>query len=238
MTVGFNTWRSHFSRVSLGAVVMASSLCMAAPAFAAGGAHVVEDSEVEAPGHCHIDTWAARQTRHDGGLTLSPACTPTALPNLELNAAVQRNWGDGRDTLVGPGFKYSFLPASGGVGLALVGSGMWSTRDGHADNASLVVPLTLPLNDQLQVHLNAGWNYTHDRGRRDQLFLGAQVEYAVSSQVSLMAEVFDRDGDPMGSQVGLRWSPGKGDVDIDFLYGRRLDADTARTLTLGVTFRF
>lgn len=58
------------------------------------------------------------------------------------------------------------------------------------------------------------------------------------SDVSLMAEVFGRDGDPMGSQVGVRWTPGAGDVDVDLLYGRRLDGSTPRTVTLGVTFRF
>ncbi|QEI09062.1 hypothetical protein FXN63_01645 [Pigmentiphaga aceris] len=220
------------------ALLAGSSLCPLAPVFAAGGAHVVEDSEVEEPGRCHVDSWVSRQGGRDGGITLSPACTSKAMPDLEFSAAVQRNWGSSRDTLVGPGFKYNFMPEAQGVGLALAGSGAWSTRDGHFDNALLVVPLTLRLHEDVRVNLNAGWSYTHGRGRKEQAFLGAQVEYAVASDVSLMAEVFGRDGDPMGSQLGVRWTPGGGDVDVDLLYGRRLDGSTPRTVTLGVTFRY
>jgi hypothetical protein len=238
MAVGFGAWRARLMGVAMGAAVAAGGLAPGSMALAAGGAHVVEDSEPEEPGQCHVDTWVARQGRHDGSVVVSPACTFAGLPRLELSAAVQRGWGDDRDTLAGPGFKYNLLPASDGVGLALAGGGVWSTRDGHADNAWLVVPLTVPLTDAWKVHLNAGLAYTHDRGRRHQSFVGAQVEYALTSQVSLMAEVFDRDGDPLGSQAGLRWTPGQGDVDIDLLYGRRLDVGTARTVTLGVTFRF
>jgi hypothetical protein len=235
---GFAAWRSRLALVSSMAIVLGGSLVAWAPAYGAGGAHVVEDAEVEEPGRCHVDTWVSRQSRHDGGFTASPACTPAALPHLELSATVQRNWGGERDTLAGPGFKYNLLPVDGGVGLAITGGGVWRTRDGHLDTAALVVPLTVPLNEDLRVHLNAGWNYTDDRGRRNQTFVGAQVEYAIAKQVSLMAEVFDRDGDPMGSQAGLRWTPGGGDVDIDLLYGRRLDSGTPRTLTLGLTLRF
>jgi hypothetical protein len=232
MAFGFKAWMSS------AAIVAGASLCLVGPAFAAGGAHVVEDSEVEDPGHCHYDSWVSRSNSHDGGFTFSPACTFEAMPKLELSAAIQRNWGSGSDTLAGPGFKYNFLPESDGVGLALTGGGVWSTRDGHLDNAALVVPLTLPLNEQLRVHFNAGWNYTHGRGREDQLFLGAQAEYSITKEVSLMAEVFNRDGDPMGSQAGVRWMPGGGDVTIDLLYGRRLDGVTPRTVTLGLTLRY
>lgn len=238
MSSGIAAWPSRLALLSSMAIVAAGSLCALSPAYAAGGAHIVEDSEVEEAGRCHLDTWVSRQRRHDGGLTLSPACTPAAIPDLELSATVQRNWGTGQDTLAGPGFKYNLLPADRGVGLAITGGGVWRTQDGHLGNAALVVPLTLPLNDDLRVHLNAGWNYTDDRGRRNQTFVGAQVEYALTKQVSLMAEVFDRDGDPLGSQAGLRWTPGGGDVDVDLLYGRRLDSGTPRTLTLGVTLRF
>lgn len=232
MAFGFKAWMSS------AAIVAGAGLWLVSPAYGAGGAHVVEDSEVEEPGHCHYDSWVSRANSSDGGFTFSPACTSTAMPNLELSAAVQRNWGSGRDTLVGPGFKYNFRPESSGLGLALVGSGAWSTQDGHFDNGSLVVPLTLPLNDQWRVHLNAGWSHTYGRGREDQLFLGAQAEYAVTKEVSLMAEVFNRDGDPLGSQVGVRWMPGGGDVTIDLLYGRRLDGVTPRTVTLGLTLRY
>jgi len=238
MAFGLKAGWVHLARVSSVGLLAAGSLCAVAPAFAAGGAHVVEDSEVEEPGRCHVDSWAARQNQHDGGVVVSPACTSTAMPNLELSAALQRNWGSSRDTLLGPGFKYNFLPEADGVGLGLAGSGAWSTRDGHFDNALLVVPLSLRLNQDLRVNLNAGWSYTHGRGRQEQLFLGAQVEYAIVKDVSLMAEVFGRDGDPMGSQVGVRWTPGAGDVDVDLLYGRRLDGTTPRTVTFGVTFRF
>jgi hypothetical protein len=238
MAFGLKAGWVRLARVSCVGLLAGSSLCAMAPVFAAGSAHVVDDSEVEEPGRCHVDSWAARQNRSNGSAVLSPACTSTAMPKLELSAALQRNWGSSRDTLVGPGFKYNFLPEADGMGLALAGSGAWSTRDGHFDNALLVVPLTLRLNQELRVNLNAGWSYTHSRGRKEQLFLGAQVEYAITSDVSLMAEVFGRDGDPIGRQMGVRWTPGKGDVDVDLLYGRRLDGTTPRTVTLGVSFRF
>lgn len=56
-------------------------------AMAAGGAHIVDDSEVERPGHCHVEWWVTRFVPGNGFANAAPACTLKRIPFLEAGVA-------------------------------------------------------------------------------------------------------------------------------------------------------
>ncbi len=208
---------------------------------AAGGAHVVDDAGVETPGLCHLEAWVSRSGAKAGLLNASPACTFEAVPRLEVGAAVQRTWARGArtsDTLMGSTLKLNLWPVEQGLGVGIAGAGAWSARAGHWETASLVVPVSIALHEMLRLNLNAGWLYSRSGARRNEAFFGAQVEAAVVADITLMAEVFGRDRGQPGAQVGVRWTPSGGWLDVDLLSGWRIDGTTPWSLTLGLTARF
>ena len=97
--------------------------------------------------------------------------------------------------------------------------------------------MTLKVNDRVRLNLNAGWSHVRADLKRDAAFYGAQAELGVARDLTLMAEAFQRDGGKAGGQLGLRWNPGGGRMDIDLVAGRRIDGATPRAITLGVTVR-
>ncbi|EJL28794.1 hypothetical protein PMI01_03457 [Caulobacter sp. AP07] len=220
------------------AIAAASMLSVASVARASGNEHVIDDSVVETPGVCHQESWATRFGPRHGLVNLSPACTRKAWPNLEIGGAVQRTWADGTsDTTVGPALKYTLRAEDTGVGLGVIGAGAWSVGSGRLETASLIVPVTLRLNDRVRVNLNAGWSHARADARPNAAFYGAQAEVGVARDVTVMVEAFQRDGGKAGGQAGLRWNPGGGRFDLDLIAGRRIDGATPRAVTLGLTLR-
>ncbi len=223
----------------LGAALAASSLFAASSVRAAGNEHVIDDSAVETPGVCHLEAWTTRFDPRQGLVNLAPACTRKAWPRLELGGALERTWAaDGAsDTLVGPAFKLNLLPDEKGLGLALDASAAYGLRAGRMETAALIVPLTLPVGQHLRVNLNAGWSYSRAAARRNALFLGAQAELALPRNLTVMVETFRRDGSRTGGQLGLRWTPHDGRLDLDLVAGRRIDGESPRAISLGLTVR-
>lgn len=220
--------------------LLAAVLAAAGQAQAAGGAHVIDDSEVGAPGSCQVDTWAALQEHHQKQISLAPACTPAALPWLELGANLGHDWrGSRHESRVGPALKLSLLPPDHGLGLGLKSEAGMDARTGRWTTAGWIVPVTLPIRPWLRLNLNAGWTLDKDdESRRHAAFYGLQVEADLAAQVSLMAEAFQRKGSRSGYQAGARWNPGNGPLDLDLLVGRRVDGSDARQVTLGMSVRF
>ena len=60
-----------------------AAFVLASAALAAGGAHVVEDSEVLEPGLCQVDLWVTRFDPGAGYANAAPTCTLQSLPRLE-----------------------------------------------------------------------------------------------------------------------------------------------------------
>lgn len=206
-------------------------------ARAGGGAHVVDDATVEVPGTCHLESWVTRNDPRRGLVNLSPACTREAWPSLEIGASLQHAWDGNRSTSVGPALKLNLRPVERGMGLALAVAGAWNLDTGRFETASIIVPVTMPVNELLRININGGWIYSHADAHRHAAFFGGQVEAQLASDVSAMAEIFGRDRGRAAGQIGLRWNPSAGPVDIDLLGGRRIDGTSPSAVTLGFTIR-
>lgn len=223
-----------FNLASCAALTAAPSMY----AYAGGGAHVVDDADIEEAGRCHVETWVTANGGRGGLGHLGVACTPTSTPALELGIATQyaRDASD-HDLAASPSFKWSLLSSDHGIGVALSGNAQWNLRRNRFDAGDLIVPVSIPLSDKVRVNLNAGWSHDDDEDRRDALFRGAQVEYAFHGHASVMAEIFRRQGSPTGFQSGVRFTPGGGDMDIDVLYGHYTDGANTHAYTVGMTWR-
>lgn len=222
---------------------------LASAVLAAGGAHIVEDSEVLEPGQCHVELWVTRFDPSAGYANATPACTLASLPRLELGMQFQHYWFREQplDELLGPSLKVNLVPEDKGVGVGLYFSSGVNLRSGDLEVATLLVPVTIPLNDRLRVNLNAGWQYLRLDTTRNDFFWGAQIEAKVGGETTLMAEAFGRGHGVMAGQVGVRWRPGNGPIDFDFLAGESQDKVLAGGLldnfksmffTVGVTVRW
>ena len=211
-------------------------------AWSAGGAHIVDDSEVVAPGTCQVEMWVTRFVPGDGFADISPACTMEMLPRFEIGATFQHYWAETLNApLLGPALKYNLQPESTGLGIGLMFNAGVNVRTGDLGLVSALVPITVPLDDKVRFNFNIGWSYFSNVDYANALFLGAQVEAKLGGEVQLMIETFSRVPGNLGSfgaQMGLRYRPNDGPIDFDALIGGFFNADSARFFTLGVTVRF
>ena len=214
-------------------------------AWAAGGAQIVDDSEVVDPGTCQFETWL---TGFDGGsggggyANAQNTCTLSSLPRLEFGLQFQHYWSgqtSNSDQLLGPAMKLNLIPQDEGVGLGLAFNSGVDLRTGELDWASLIVPVSIPLNDKARINLNLGWSYIGLAQFQNALFYGAQIESKIGwEEISLMLEVFGREPGFTGAQVGLRWRPNDGPLEFDLLAGSFFDTLNAKFFTVGITFRY
>jgi hypothetical protein len=217
---------------------VAAAMLAPQTALAAGGAHVIDDSEVEAAGDCHLETWLTRSSHDQWHANAGVGCTPEAVPMLELGAFVGQMRSPGTDeTMVGLTPKVSLRPAETGFGIALAGSLSYGLDRDRIESASLIAAVTVPAGEALRFNLNGGWVWS-EAGPGSELFAGAQAELAVGPQVGLMAEGFTRDHGKAGAQAGVRWTSRNGRIDLDLLAGRYLDGATPTSLTVGLTGRW
>lgn len=225
--------RRHIARAS----IIAAIGLMASPGNAAGGADVVDDSTVEEAGHCHLESWITFASGHSRLANVGPACTPRSLPNWEIDGFVTHSWAPAADdTLVGIASKLMLRPESRGLGIALSASMGYGVQRHRIETASVIVPVTVPVDRWLKVNVNLGWQW-FELTHRNELFLGGQAEVALGRQFNLMIEGFGHDRGKAGQQLRLRWTPGKGDVDIDLIGGRYVDGVSRHSITLGLTVR-
>ncbi len=217
------------------ATVAGALALMPAGAHAAGNAQVVNDTAVEAPGTCHVETWLSVARHGDGLANLDVGCTPAAISWLELDLAAQRTWSGGqRDTTLTPGFKSRLGSLAGGVTIALTGTVTMGLSDGHAETVGISVPVTFQVDPSLQINLNAGWEWNRDGVAHRGVF-GAQVMWAASPTLTLTAEGFGCSDGIAGYQAGVRWTPVPW-FDVDLLAGELLNL-TGVAVTLGLTAR-
>jgi hypothetical protein len=207
-------------------------------ASAAGGPHVVDDSEVEAPGVCHLENSVTHSSHDQWHINAGVGCTPEAIASLEIGGFIGHFSAAGSDeTMIGITPKLTLRPADSGLGVALAGSLSYGFDRSRFETASLIAAVTVPASDELNINLNAGWTWT-EAAPGSAAFAGAQAEWAVGAGVTLMAEGFARNHGKAGAQAGLRWTSPDGQIDLDLLAGRFGDGSTPTMATIGMTLRW
>ena len=121
-------------------------------------------SEVVDPGTCQLETWVTGYSVEVGGgyANATNTCTLSSLPRLEFGLQFQHVWFGGTgnsEQLLGPALKVNLIPEERGVGLGLAFNGGVNMSTGAFELGTLVVPVSIPLNDKARINLNAGWQY-------------------------------------------------------------------------------
>ncbi|HWJ71354.1 MAG TPA: hypothetical protein VNS79_15025 [Sphingobium sp.] len=214
----------------------ALALLAAGPALAAGGAHVIDDSEVETPGTCHVESWITRNSGESGLVNSAPACTTKAWPHIELGGFVMHDWtADASTTLIGLSPKFSLRSESTGLGIGVTTNLGFNVDRSRLETGAVIMPLTLDVGKRVRVNLNGGWAWA--RTSDYSLFVGGQVEFAMTPTLGLMGEVFTHDTGKAGGQTGLRWMSDHGRMNLDVLVGRYADGTTPTAVTIGLSIR-
>ena len=154
--------KQGWSGSTMALAVAAALLGTATPGWTAGGAHFVEDAEVLEPGLCQVDLWVTRFEPGAGYANATPTCTLKSLPRLEWGLQYQHYWYNDTETtdpLLGPTAKLNLIPEDTGVGLGLYFNSGVNVRTGELELVTLLVPLTIPLDDRVRFNFNAGWSY-------------------------------------------------------------------------------
>jgi hypothetical protein len=143
------------------------------------------------------------------------------------------DWG----TAVAPAVKIALLDADeDGVGAALsMGSGHAGIQR-RADTLYAVVPVTVPVTERFNVHLNGGVERDQAAGVTE-LVWGLGVQHAFD-RLELIGEVFGGETGRPGFQAGVRPFLFDTDVALELAYGNNLDGDRAHWLTVGLSFEF
>jgi hypothetical protein len=218
--------------------------CVAGLAFtlearAAGGAYIVDDAVIGAPGACQVESWLALASTHDLAAVTAPACVVNFGHPVEITTQFSRTSSNGIwDTAFTLKGKTTLLPVEGNsFGLGLIGTMSYDITGHQISTATVFVPLTIQLSEPLKLNLNAGLFRDQANNRSFGLW-GAGVEYSINKPITLIAEVFGGQGTSKPAvQGGIRYTP-VDKVDFDLIYGRNLTGEEANWLTLGVNLRF
>jgi hypothetical protein len=217
--------------------IVCGLIALTGRAEAAGGAFVVDDSEVGKPGECKVESWTSFASNHDFIGVVSPACVLQIFRPVELGAQFQRARSDGVwDTGLTLKGKTSFIPVEGHpFGLGLSGGVTFDLINGGTSAAFFSVPVTFQLAEPLRLNLNIGglWDLANDRSF---VTWGAGFEYSLKKPFTLIGEVFGQGSQNTGAQIGIRYTPVE-KIDFDLIYGRNLTGEHANWITLGFNLR-
>lgn len=211
--------------------------CDGAPAFGAGGSHVVDDTGIEPAGVCYVSGWVTISEGEQLLLNASPACTFATADNVEVSASlihVRRGrdhaseLGVGSKIVLGSPFSAFDLALSAGVAL--------DPGSGSITGASLIAPVTIPVSDNFAVSLNGGLLWSSEGNRHD-AFAGAQFDAALTNNLRFMSEVFWAEGGLVGAQTGLRFIALKAGMELDIVWGRFVDGATPNSVSVGLTIK-
>lgn len=216
----------------------ACALALGSPAWAGGGAHIVDDDATLPAGTCHIESWLTLASDGAGLAVAAPACTLAALPRLEIATAIQQRLGTDEVTSIAPALKLNLRSFEGApVGVAISATAVWSSAGDRVESYAINLPVSARIDQHIAVHANLGWVGQSEADDRHALFWGAQAEYALRPNLIAMGEVFGTDRGAPAMQAGLRWVTDRGRIDVDLLAGHRTDGGPASSVTFGLTIR-
>lgn len=218
---------------------LALSLSAVPASFANGGPYAVDDAGIATPGKFKLESWSSFASNGDRVYLASPGFTLEALPFVEFELTVERRRSDGE-------WAATFAPAAKialrdmdqhGYGLALsIGSGHAGVIR-NADTVYAVVPLSLPVNERLNLHFNAG--VERDLTENETVGVwGMAAQVMAHDRLELIGEVFGSEGNRPGWQAGFRPYVLDGNIALEIVYGRNLDGERADWLTVGLSFEF
>lgn len=212
----------------------------ATDALAAGGAFVVDDAVIAAPGHCQVESWVSSADNGQFVAVSQPSCVAELGLPVELKASFQGRRADGEWTAVtGVQAKTVLIPVEPHkIGLGLVGGTAFDVTNGESTLTFINVPVTIELHDQLHINLNAGWAF--DAVESEHHFIwGGSFEWEFATQFTAIAEIFGETGprDAPRVQAGLRYQPVK-NIDLDLIYGHNINGENANWITAGLTVRY
>lgn len=118
---------------------------------AAGHAHVVDDSEVETPGTCHVEFWTTTFLLGDGYGNFAPACTALKMPFLGIGAAYSHYWDSAISApLLGPQMKMNFRSAeTTNLGLGIALNAAMNLKAGEFALGQILALVTVPVTDKV-----------------------------------------------------------------------------------------
>ncbi|MGV8561836.1 hypothetical protein [Pseudomonas aeruginosa] len=234
------SWRLGFVAAALACVLL---LALLSEARAAGGAYRVDDGEIDPVGECNLDAWHQRERHHGNRYqsVLSPACTFSALPSVQLGAALVREGDAGdRHSRLSPELKTPLL-ARDDLGLALalaLSADLYLDRRHAFEGADFNLPLSYQPFEALRLNAGVGLGHAYAEGeRRHRWNWGMGMEYRVGQPLTLIAERFGESAGDSGWQAGPRLHLGER-LDLDLLVGGHLRGERERWLVSGATLRF
>ncbi|KPF78251.1 hypothetical protein IP88_04255 [alpha proteobacterium AAP81b] len=205
----------------------------AGPALAAGGAHLVDDAGVVAPGSCELEAFGNWTGGHAWRAVVSPTCGVALLGGFEIG--VIAGFQSAGSTAIPGGSLKKTLGRIGPLRAAAEISVGFDPEGNRGDYVSTNLPASLDLADWLELHLNAGVDFEPGSRPIPTFGIGALVEPAPGWQ--FVAEVAGRRGRATRPQAGVRHTAGA--LTFDLLYSEAIDeASPGGWLTLGVTWAF
>ena len=198
---------------------------------------VVDDAAITSPGNCQIESWTQRTSAQTEYWAM-PACNVAG--TWELAA------GAGRIGPVGPGEAYRsgvvqaktvFRPLEkNGWGIGLTIASQFRQGSGIDGDLSVLVPVSLSLlDDQVLVHVNAGWLRAHVSGQKDG-FWATGAEWAVRPRLTLTLEAYGIGRGHGFTQAGARFTIIPDRLAFDAGVGSRIGRLGAeRYATIGLT---
>lgn len=215
--------------------------CWSANADAAGGAYVVDDAAIGAPGDCQVETWASHADNGNLVAVTAPACVvdigaPVEFTTTILGSRADSEW-TGTAALQAKAILVPVGPTTAGI--ALVAGTVVDFIAGQSASSFINVPVTIEVHDHLRLNLNGGW--LDDRLEdASHVTWGAGFEWDFAKRLTLIGEVYSLVGSPLHEprmQAGLRYMPTE-NIDCDIIYGNNIAGENANWITAGVTVRY
>ena len=227
----------HRFRCLAAAVAALMLIAAARESHAAGGAFMVDDSEIGAPGECKVESWAAFASNHDFIGVAAPACVFSFGRPVEIGAQFVRfrSGGEWATDLLLKG-KTSLIPLRDGkIGVGAILGGAYNFTRSEMVAAFGTLPFSFQASEQLRINLNVGFIRDLVETRTITTW-GAGADFSMTSKITLIGEVFGFNSET-GAQAGIRYTPHE-KIDFDLIYGRNLTGERANWVTFGVNLRF